>query len=210
MPRDQHGVNLPIPKPHARDERIPEYPYGPRKIYKQSNAGLYGTARIRFGNNVSVKHNVKTPRKWRPNLQRRRLWSEALRCFVQTRVTTRVLRTIDKCGGLDEYLLGYKAQRIKDLGPWGWKLRWRIMQSDVVRERFAAERERLGLRQKTRPETDLEMADRILKEIEATGERYTRQQVLIETDRMIGSGEEFTLGQTEYPKDEGFMKEEMP
>lgn len=78
-------------------------------------------------------------------MQRKRLYSEALGKFLKVRVTTRVLRTMDKCGGLDEYLLGEKSQRIKELGMGGWKLRWRIMQTDTVKERFRAQRELLGL-----------------------------------------------------------------
>lgn len=56
-----------------------------------------------------------------------------------------MLRTVDRVGGLDEYLLGEKAGRIKELGMGGWKLRWRIMQTERVKERFRAQRERLGL-----------------------------------------------------------------
>lgn len=137
--------DLPIPKPYARDPHIPAYPYGPRLVYKQSNYGLYGAARIRFGNNVSEKHNVKTKRVWRPNVQRKRLWSFKLGCWVQTRLTMRVLRTIDKVGGLDNYVLGNKPARLKELGPWGWKLRWRIMQSGLVADTSEEERAALGL-----------------------------------------------------------------
>lgn len=57
----------------------------------------------------------------------------------------RVLRTIDKVGGLDEYLLGGKASRIKELGMGGWALRWRLLQTESVKERFRRERERLGV-----------------------------------------------------------------
>lgn len=219
IPQDVHGQRLPIPKPHARDEHIPAYPYGPRRVYKQSNTGLYGNARIRFGHNVSEKHNVKTPRKWRPNVQRKRLWSKALKCFVQTRVTTRVIRTIDKVGGLDEYLLGEKPMRIKELGPWGWKLRWRIMQSEAVFERFSLQRVRLGLEPKTR----LEFEDEVLRElesaeaVEATGllNNVTKEDLMAETDRMIASGEDFPLSEghlagPEIAQDEGFMKEARP
>lgn len=205
VPRDVHGLSIPIPKPSSKNPEIPPYPYGPRQVYKQSNGGLYGSARIRFGNNVSEKHDVKTPRKWRPNLQRRRLWSQALRCFVQTRVTTRVLRTIDKVGGLDNYLLGDKSQRIKDLGPWGWKLRWRIMQSDVVRDRFRAERAALGLG----PKSDKAIREEALSEAislgivpVATG-AASSQALLDETQRMLDTEEDFVIG-----KDEGFMKEQ--
>ena len=55
------------------------------------------------------------------------------------------MRTIDKVGGLDEYLLGEKTGRVKELGMEGWALRWRVMRTEKVRERFARERERLGL-----------------------------------------------------------------
>lgn len=57
----------------------------------------------------------------------------------------RVLRTIDKVGGLDEYLLGDKPGRIKELGVGGWALRWRLLGTEKVRERYRAERRRLGL-----------------------------------------------------------------
>lgn len=124
---------------------IPPYPYGASMWYKQSNFGLYGTQKIRFGNMVSEKNEIKTRRYWRPNVQNKRLWSVSLRRFLKMRVTTRVLRTIDKCGGLDEYLLGEKAGRIKELGMGGWKLRWRIMQTDAVKQRFREQREALGL-----------------------------------------------------------------
>lgn len=94
---------------------------------------------------MSEKNEIKTRRHWRPNVQRKRLWSASLGQYLKVRVTARVLRTIDKCGGLDEYLLGDKAQRIKDLGMGGWKLRWRIMQTESVKERFRLQREALGL-----------------------------------------------------------------
>ncbi|KFZ08024.1 hypothetical protein V502_09611 [Pseudogymnoascus sp. VKM F-4520 (FW-2644)] len=124
---------------------IPPYPYGASRWYKQSNFGLYGMQKIRFGNMVSERNEIKTRRYWRPNVHQKRLWSVALGKFLRLRVTARVLRTVDKCGGLDEYLLGDKAGRIKELGMGGWKLRWRVMQSESVKERFRAEREALGL-----------------------------------------------------------------
>ena len=124
---------------------MPPYPYGPSQIYKQSNFGLYGTQKIRFGNMVSEKNEIKTRRYWRPNVHSKRLYSESLGSFIKIRITARVLRTVDKCGGLDEYLLGEKAGRIKELGMGGWKLRWRIMHTEKVKERFRAQRKALGL-----------------------------------------------------------------
>lgn len=58
----------------------------------------------------------------------------------------RVLRTIDKVGGLDEYLLGESPARIKELGMEGWKMRWRLLQDRGVKERLRRRRVELGLR----------------------------------------------------------------
>ena len=38
------------------------------------------------------------------------------------------MRTIDKVGGIDEYLLGGKADRVRELGVEGWNLRWAVVQ----------------------------------------------------------------------------------
>lgn len=202
------GSDLPIPSARAPLPEIPEYPYGPRQFYKQSNIGLYGSARIRFGNNVSEENEIKTRRKWRPNVHQKRLWSESLGVFVCTRVTTRVLRTIDKVGGLDEYLLGRKPQRVKDLGPWGWRLRWRIMQTPAVRERFAREREALGLPPKEEAAIKAE-ADAPLPDGSAAGDALMAQ-----TNKMLENGSVFELhkeeGRTTEARDDGFMREEKP
>ena len=126
-------------------DTVPEYPYGAPTLYKQSRYGLYGEQRIRFGNNVSVKGKNKSRRSWRPNIMNKRLFSKALNRHVQIRVSSRVLRTIDKLGGLDEYLLGEKETRIRELGESGWWLRWAVMQTNTIKKRFAAERIALGL-----------------------------------------------------------------
>ncbi|CAD6590937.1 MAG: 39S ribosomal protein L24, mitochondrial [Alectoria sarmentosa] len=123
----------------------PPYPYGPALHYKQSDSGLYGGATLQFGNKVSEKNALKSRRAWRPNIHNKRLWSDGLGRFVQIKVQSRVLRTIDKCGGLDEYLLGEKPQRIKELGVQGWRLRWLVLRTGKVRRRVRAEREALGL-----------------------------------------------------------------
>lgn len=56
-----------------------------------------------------------------------------------------MLRTIDKVGGLDAYLLGDKPARIKELGVEGWRLRWKVLRTPSVRGRIRKERVRLGL-----------------------------------------------------------------
>src|SRR4051794_39221674 len=106
---------------------VPPYPYGPSQIYKQSNFGLYGTQKIRFGNMVSEKNEIKTRRYWRPNVYYKRLWSGVVGSFVKIRIRTRFLRRVNKWGGWDGFLFGEKAKGIKEWGRGGWKLRWRIM-----------------------------------------------------------------------------------
>ncbi|KAE8444465.1 hypothetical protein EG329_000556 [Mollisiaceae sp. DMI_Dod_QoI] len=180
---------------------VPPYPYGPSQIYKQSNFGLYGRQKIRFGNMVSEKNEIKTRRYWRPNVQFKRLWSESLQSYIKIRITTRVLRTVDKVGGLDEYLLGEKSARIKELGMGGWKLRWRIMQTDKVKERFRLQREQLGLPPKEDGPTSW------------NGQIATKQQVADEIqmfDADLAKGQELEIGEDveEQVVEPGFMQEE--
>lgn len=136
-------------KPHRLpSDLIPPYPYGERRIYKQSNRGLYGSARIRFGNNVAEKHNNKSRRFWRPNVHIKAFYSPALGARVKTRLTLRVLKTIRREGGIENYLLKSKPARIKELGPGGWNLRWILMQTQAVQQRLNDERISLGLEPK--------------------------------------------------------------
>ncbi len=124
----------------------PPYPYGPSIHYRRRDSGLYGATTIQHGNLVSEKNEHKSRRVWRPNVHNKKLWSNYLGRFVQVKVVTRVLRTIDKVGGLDEYLVGSDAPaRIKELGVTGWALRWRVMQTQGYNERIAKERGALGL-----------------------------------------------------------------
>lgn len=125
-------------------ELIPPYPYGERRIYKQSNRGLYGTARIRYGNIVAARRN-KTRRFWRPNVHVKAFYLPALGARIKTRLTLRVLKTIRREGGLENYLLKSKPARLKDLGPGGWNMRWLLMQSQDVQHRFNEERVALGM-----------------------------------------------------------------
>ena len=59
---------------------------------------------VRFGRNISHS-NRKTSRKFAPNLQRVSLRSTLLGASVRLRISTRALRTLQKRGGLDLYLL---------------------------------------------------------------------------------------------------------
>ncbi|KAI1087313.1 ribosomal L28 family-domain-containing protein [Rostrohypoxylon terebratum] len=167
-------------------EKVPDYPYGRLQTYKQANQGLYGGQKIRFGNVVAEQYGNKSRTHWLPNRQMKRLWSPSLNAFIRVRLTTRVLYTIDRLGGIDEYLLGSKAQRIKELGPAGWALRWKIIQTPAIQERFARERAALGLPPKEVSTTDL------AGELAAQG--FTSDSVLTEVEEMIEREDEFVIG----------------
>ncbi len=167
-------------------DRVPDYPYGRFETYKQRNEGLYGRSKIRFGNVVAAKYKNKARTTWLPNRHTKRLWSPSLNAFIRTRMTASVLHTIDRLGGIDEYLLGSKAKRIKELGPAGWALRWKIMQTDAVQARFARERAALGL-----PPKD---AGASLFPAELASEGLSAEAVLDEVDAMLERDDEFVIG----------------
>jgi large subunit ribosomal protein L28 len=153
---------------------------------------------------VSEKNEIKTRRYWRPNVHSKRLWSEALQAFIRLRITTRVLRTVDKVGGLDEYLLGEKAGRIKELGMGGWKLRWRIMQTEAVKERFRKQRELLGLPPK---EEVLHSSDGMVATEQQVEEEIKQFDEDLQKGKDVDIGEE---AEEQVSVDEGFMSEEPP
>ena len=78
--------------------------------------------RPQFGHNVSHS-NRKTNRRFDPNLQRVTFYSEALRGPVALRVTTRALRTVQKHGGIDRFLVKMDAAK---LAPEGLRLKRRV------------------------------------------------------------------------------------
>jgi len=70
----------------------------------RSRRGLYDGKDIRSGNNVSFSMK-STKRKFKPNVFVKRVYSEILDAMIPFHLTTSALRSIDKVGGLDEYLL---------------------------------------------------------------------------------------------------------
>ena len=62
------------------------------------------------GNNVSHAHN-KTRRRFLPNLQRVSLHSDLLNQTVRFRVAVSTLRSVDRKGGLDSFLLVTRTRR---------------------------------------------------------------------------------------------------
>jgi large subunit ribosomal protein L28 len=111
--------------------------------FKRSQLGLFHGKLKQYGNNVPFSKK-KTRRTWLPNIQKKRLFSDAIGENVTLKVTMRALRTIKKVnwlalgysgladrqmfqyGGLDEYVLGTKPELL------GWEgMRLRV----AIRER---------------------------------------------------------------------------
>ena len=63
------------------------------------------------GNNVSHANN-KTKRRFLPNLQKVSFISEKLGRIIQLKVTTSTIRTVEKKGGLDNFLLNTSNEKL--------------------------------------------------------------------------------------------------
>jgi large subunit ribosomal protein L28 len=66
---------------------------------------------VQKGHNVSHANN-KTKREFRPNLQTVTLASDALGQMVSLKVSMNALRTLDRRGGLDAFLLKARDERL--------------------------------------------------------------------------------------------------
>ena len=66
------------------------------------------------GNNVSHANN-KTRRRFLPNLQAASLLSDALGVAVTLRLSTRAIRTVERNGGIDAFLLGTPDRRLPEV-----------------------------------------------------------------------------------------------
>ena len=189
-------------KAHLLPNRIiPPYPYGERRIYKQSNRGLYAHARIRFGNNVSERHNVKTRRFWRPNVHVKSFYLPAVDANIKTRLTLRVLKTIRREGGLQAYLLKSKPARLKELGPGGWNLRWLLMQSRDIQAQFNEERKQLGL-----PQREIEDRDDVIQyalDFATPGPLSLKSKSTLDELKAAAEEDQFVLGDEELANLEG-------
>lgn len=82
--------------------------------------GLTGKS-VLYGNKVSHANN-KTKRKFLPNLQNVSFLSDVLGMSIRVRLSTNAIRTIEKNGGIDDYLmsassdvLSIKFKRLKKL-----------------------------------------------------------------------------------------------
>jgi large subunit ribosomal protein L28 len=86
------------------------------------------------GHNVSHANN-KTKRVFRPNLQTVSLASEALGQKVKLRISMNALRSVDRTGGLDPFLLKAKDDLLSDRAL---KLKRQIAKKQGIAENKAA------------------------------------------------------------------------
>ena len=86
------------------------------------------------GNNVSHAQN-KTRRRFLPNLQSTRLYSEALGQMISLRLCVNALRTVEKNGGLDSFLL---SRNDKKLPAEALRLKRRVEKAAARKQESAA------------------------------------------------------------------------
>lgn len=65
------------------------------------------------GNKVSHS-NRKARKRFKPNIQKVGLYSEALKQYVSLRITPSALRTVDKNGGLDAFLISSSSVKLPE------------------------------------------------------------------------------------------------
>ncbi len=82
---------------------------------------------VQAGNNVSHANN-RSRRRFLPNLQHASLLSDVLGETVQVRLSTRAIRTVEKRGGLDAFLLSTPDA---DLGKKALVLKRRIKKAQA-------------------------------------------------------------------------------
>ena len=65
------------------------------------------------GNNVSHANN-RTKRRFIPNLQNVKLYSSTLQKYINLNITIRTMKTVEKNGGLDSYLIKTSNKNLAD------------------------------------------------------------------------------------------------
>ena len=65
------------------------------------------------GNNVSHANN-RTKRRFIPNLQNVKLYSGSLQKYINLNITIRTMKTVEKNGGLDSYLIKSSNRNLAD------------------------------------------------------------------------------------------------
>ena len=82
---------------------------------------------VQTGNNVSHANN-RSRRRWLPNMQRTSFMSDILDETIKLRISSRGIRTIEKKGGLDAFLMDTADTK---LGPTLQKLKRRLAEASA-------------------------------------------------------------------------------
>lgn len=82
---------------------------------------------VQTGNNVSHANN-RSRRRWLPNMQRTSFMSDILDETIKLRISSRGIRTIEKKGGLDSFLMDTADTK---LGPTLQKLKRRLAEASA-------------------------------------------------------------------------------
>eukprot|EP00461_Guttulinopsis_vulgaris_P001611 UN01611 len=101
------------PQAHLRLPREP--------IMNRARRGLFHGKHIMFGNNVAHSER-KSRRTWMPNIHKKRFQSELLDKEIHINVTTKALKTMDKYGGFDNYMLKTRVEFLGGENSVGAKL----------------------------------------------------------------------------------------
>jgi large subunit ribosomal protein L28 len=100
--------SLPLPLATSASSVPSYFDFQVRHRSNRSRRGLYDGKDIRTGNNVSFSMKA-TKRTFKPNVFKKRVYSEILDAMIPFHLTASTLRSIDKTGGLDNYLLSNKS-----------------------------------------------------------------------------------------------------
>ena len=79
------------------------------------------------GNNVSHANN-RTKRRFIPNLQNVKFYSGALQKYINLNITVKTMKTVEKNGGLDSYLIKTSNRNLADTAL---KIKKQILKNNI-------------------------------------------------------------------------------
>mmetsp|Transcript_28721 Transcript_28721/g.57395 ORF Transcript_28721/g.57395 Transcript_28721/m.57395 type:complete len:171 (+) Transcript_28721:1-513(+) len=88
---------------------------GGLNFHKSNRAkeGLYHGKDVLFGHSISHSH-TRSKRMWKPNVQSKRMWSEALEDWVRFNMTSKAIKAADNVGGIDNYIVSLDNDAVKN------------------------------------------------------------------------------------------------
>ncbi|KAK6457673.1 ribosomal L28 family-domain-containing protein [Scheffersomyces xylosifermentans] len=180
------GVKIPITRP-----QFPQYAYE-TMFFKRQNRGLFGGVQRKRSKNCSESGN-KSLRVHLPNIQKTKLWSETMNKSISIKASTKVLKTITKEGGLDNYLTKDKPARVKTLGLKGWQLKYQVLKQQELNQLPKV--------------TDAEGAERQVLYIHEDGKRFVvgKNKLLKELYPFVRRDSYTEISPTEFGRTHNFL-----